>query len=383
MLSKREIAKLGLKQRIEQALVEPTAINQVPNDQPVHNRIQSTSASVHFQCPVNTVESADTVMETTSGNNNNDTNNAPILEGDDDEYGFSDEDQYSNQQVDDEDLEVYSPISSNIAKGTNVQKTLLEVLREWLANPTTLGITEEAITQLVRLIHLYKPTFGPNDLPRFPTTGKGIVKLPKKHFVHVKFRDLNEYRSDTKDFPEVVITKKIPVRSPPKRITETKVQPPSAVAGRNNEEDEDISDNNEEDNISLVSEQCDDSDSDDGRDGNLADSEGEGDEVEKPMLVDHLEDCDVEMVVGDDVNDADGVNKQMDDDENNKKLVSEMAYFGVENVLTGRNPGLLDHRGFQNVIKAIALLSDYCLSDFFVDKFFPKSSPNSYNVSRH
>jgi hypothetical protein len=65
----------------------------------------------------------------------------------------------------------------------------------------------------------------------------------------------------------------------------------------------------------------------------------------------------------------------------NNKTVQEMAYFGVENVLTGQNPGLLDQKGLENVLKALLVLNKHILSDFFVDKCFPNSSESNL-VSR-
>jgi hypothetical protein len=206
------------------------------------------------------------------------------------------------------------------------------------------------------------------------------VKLPKKHFANVKFRNLNEYRPVTDDFPEP-IKKTKPLRG----LAAKRVAGPSlpALLPLNDERsDEEESGDEEEDNISVISERCNSSDDD----GNAADTEcEEGQRRPKQTRMPPPQElaCQVEQVIVSDQKDADGVDRQMQVEAENNKTVQEMAYFGVENVLTGQNPGLLDQKGLENVLKALLVVNKHILSDFFVDKCFPNSSEsNLHQVAR-
>jgi hypothetical protein len=220
--------------------------------------------------------------------------------------------------------------------------------------------------------------------------------LPKKHFARIKFRDLNEYRPETDDFPEPVIVKRKRVRILSKTVTATAftMKEPTVSAQLPESELPDDSDD-EEDNVSIVSEfcssnseagdepdTCDKQDSENESDGNEADDES--DNEKSSQFEEEEEEEEVECIVQElNINDIDGVDQQMKDNEANNKLVQEMAYFGIEHVLTGRNPGLIDHRGFQNVLKAMLVLNNTILSDFFVDKCFPHPGDRNMVSLKH
>jgi hypothetical protein len=301
---------------------------------------------------------------------------ASIVEGEEEEYDFSDDDQNFIEEIDGaQDLDIDpSVVLYQESNCEQVRYTMLDVFRIWLGCPSTLPHTQQSFTGLFTLLHLHKPTMLPDNYKGLPRTGNGFLLLPKKYFENVKFRNLNEYRPKTDDFPEPKVSeKRIPIRRKLKPINKPPSQPNHLALVAQNEEQESESDSEEDDNISIVSERCNSSDDDD---GNAADSEGEG-AVERPRKLpnplQHL-DCEVEQVISSNLKDADGVDSQMQLEAENNKQIQEMAYFGIENVLTGRNPGLFDQKGFENVLKAMLVLNENILSEFFVDKCFPNSS---------
>jgi hypothetical protein len=305
----------------------------------------------------------------------------PFIDGDEDQYDIGSDDEQIIDEVDKKE-DVWEWEVENTAHQR--QKTMLEVFRAWLGCPQTLGITEAAFSQLFLLFQLYKPTISAEGWKKFPITGKGLVYLPKKHFANVKFRNLRDYQKDTDKFPDIVVMKKPAIRRVRKIITANALLTTNhpALSALNRlavvEKEDDESDGDDDDE-SVVSELCSSSDSDGDdviheNDGNEADCE-DNNENQKLIIESDEDECEVEEVaIDDDVDgvDVDGVDKQIQFDEANNKCVQEMAYFGVENVLIGKNPGLVDHRGFENVLKAMMVLNNTVLSDYFVNKCFDR-----------
>jgi hypothetical protein len=238
-----------------------------------------------------------------------------------------------------------------------------------LGSPSTLGITEASFGELLRRIHLYKPTFTPKDLNSFPKTGKGLVYLPKKHFVNIIFRDLHEYSRDTDDFANIAM-KEQPVNVVPNNTTET----PDDLAIPEMDLIAVIEQHHCSDDVDDVSDTrsvC----SEDDDDGNIADDESDADENEVTEFIENDAIIKEVLVIGD----VDGIDQQIKLIEENNKLIQEMAYLGIENVLVGKNPGLIDHRSYENVLKTMMVLNNSVLSGYFVDKLFTKT--NNLQVS--
>jgi hypothetical protein len=365
LLSPSEIRKLGLEQYLVEAIVVPRELPMCSDDRIMPTR--RLPGKVIFEVgPVDLPSNDVPPMD--------DSVAEPFESIPEREWEDFDEEQFLIEEVDTE--QQFNGFVNHLEQIDELhcsKKTLLEVFRLWLGFPETLGITEAAFSKLFELFQLYKPSFCEDDLRRFPKTGKGLVYLPKKHFANVRFRDLNEYCPATNDFPTQIMKPKGRVRQIPQKVTgriRTAIEPPAIPPTTKSTEES----SDEEDNVSVTSELCK-SGSDDEEivddDGNEADNEGDDN------VSNHSED---ELIVeeNNDPGDYDGVNAQMKQNEADNKFVQELAYFGIENVLTGKNPGLIDHRGFENVLKAMLVLNTSVLSDFFVDKCFP--NPKDINM---
>lgn len=208
------------------------------------------------------------------------------------------------------------------------RRSLDEILRDWLRSPCTLSVTQGMLDDLLRRFHHHQPTFGPQDLKKLPTTGKGLLKIPNRFYDKVVFRNLLNYNPVTNDFSlvnDVLI----------EESTNDETQEP---------------DINSDDSSSSIasSEDLDDADDD-------SDYVG-GDATPLVLVNDH------------------GVEAQLDFEEQNKKGVQDMAYLGIENVLCGRNPGVVGDCLLENALRAICASDKHALSDAIVDRLFEKEN---------
>jgi hypothetical protein len=380
-----EIVKLGVREYLLAASSMEHTVNNSCAD-----RITMNTCKI----PQNIRDNLESAIDSDSSSNHTSSLDDPhlaLLSGNQYDISIDDEEDYvtgfDEMEEEQMQLEECLAVSGDTSSFSRcVDKTLLQVFREWLGCPETLGITEAAFTKLFELMHFYKPTFTDADLKCFPTTGKGLVYLNPKYFENIKFRNLSEYREETDDYPEIVAQKKrVPVRKKvAMTIANVKLfaeRDNLAVAATNNSAAEAAagSDSDDEDKTSVRSVICNSSDDElcnigEQNDGNEADDDDDeennvfnkGPRNQSIPDLNEVE-CQVQEI---DLGDMDGVDKQMELDEENNKIKQEMAYFGIENVLTGKNPGLIDHSGFENVLKAMMVLNNTVLSDFFVDKCF-------------
>jgi hypothetical protein len=198
------------------------------------------------------------------------------------------------------------------------RKELADVISEWSVSLRNIGYSQASYDELFKLIHKYKPTFTKEDLKKFPKSGKGLCYLPEGCYKNITFRNLLDYDEETNDFPE-------------------------------NDYDDNSSTTS---SVSVNSRRSDDEDACD-----ADESDNELDEIAVLPAVDCYDR---------------GIEPQIALIEENKIAVQELAYFGIENVLTGKCPGILDCREYVNVLKAIATLDENALSDDMVNELFKK-----------
>jgi hypothetical protein len=201
-------------------------------------------------------------------------------------------------------------------------------------------VSQEAWTSMLRDIQNHKPTLTENDLKKLPKTGRGIDYLKKAYSKHILFRDLSEYDADADEFAYTDFSQDFDRWHHDVVVPDPMDESDEVDDGEDNDDSE-----MEEEPINympseevLADDECSDRETD----------RSEGAVFEKDVLID-MEKDDV---------DADGWNEQ------------GMCYFGIENVLMGRNPGMLDIRGYENALKAVATLQPDSLSEEIVDKLW-------------
>jgi hypothetical protein len=236
-------------------------------------------------------------------------------------------------------------------------KDLRTVMQEWHATPRALGTTQASMNDLLDLFHANDHIFAKGQLKNLWKTGKGMAQIPVRFYNDIRFRNLLDYRTETDDFISVAapINKKdkkkraviIPDDECDDSIENCAFQPEFGW----NDIIEDPSD--VESSIGDSEASSDDSgdDADDDSDYN-----GDGGQIRV---------CDI---------DIHGVEQQLKDDAANNRPIQEMAYFGIEKVLIGENPGIFDYGGYTNALRTIALLDDSAFSDRIVGDLF-KSLP--------
>jgi hypothetical protein len=223
--------------------------------------------------------------------------------------------------------------------------TLTQILKNFNTLPGV-KVANEGWTTVLKDIHKHKPKCETEEdvkkLPeriklffkKLPETGRGMTYLGKTSYDHILFRDLLEYEEEEDVFVDSPNTEDFD------RWHYEEIVPEPVL-----EDDEKTESDDDE---PLPANEHDDADDEGSEKG---DAELEGFFLEKDIDNDLKRDMDKH-------DDIDGWFGQ------------QTVYFGIENVLMGRNPGILDVQGYQNVLKAMALLEPTSLSKEIVDKLW-------------
>jgi hypothetical protein len=232
-------------------------------------------------------------------------------------------------------------------------------------------VSNEAWTILLRAVQKHKPTLTEDDLKEMPKTGRGITYLSKVLYDRMLFRDLTEYceeddmftTDDTchEDFEKW--HKDENVEDLLLSISDHDYSSDDEHHLQDQEEEEKGEEENNNDDESFPNEaesqdedqQADDEDSDKGEDDNPF----KGVEIERDIERDLLNDME---------NADDNIDGWFD---------QSTCYLGIENVLMGRNPGIVDIRGYENVLKVMATLNHNSLSDEIVDMLWDQTKESS------
>ena len=247
-------------------------------------------------------------------------------------------------------------------------RSLPKIIRDWSCSPETIGAPYRVFTDLLQRIHFHKPNFRyDKEKKNVPETGEGLCRLPKAEYANIKFRDLLLYSKEDNDFLEIEPSSTNNSERMPPRVnmgsragSETAAntaQSTTVAAADVDDGEEDIADSSSGSDDSSSS------------DDELA---AEGDDSDP----DYARNPGVPHRPEEVVHRGGGVEEQMTFEEESKKGYQQMAYFGIQNVLTGKNPGLRNDVLLVNTLKAIAVLNDKALSDEVVDFLFPDGTTN-------
>lgn len=252
-------------------------------------------------------------------------------------------------------------------------KSLSDIIHDWSSSPVTIGVAHVVYTDLLRRIHFHKPTFAPDDLKDLVKTGRGLCLLPKSAYENIKFRNLLLYDKVTNDFLDPVADEN---ENPPANNGTVEV-----MRCRANEEAAPVTraqtTNSTDIQTKLPVVDVNEFDDDDDGYSIDGDDEDEDDDDMETICVGEVEfdpsyagDGGVPLSIEEVAAVSDGVELQMQYEEENKVGVQEMAYFGIENVLTGIHPGLRNDMLLLNSIRALAVLEEGLMSDTFVNFLF-------------
>lgn len=243
---------------------------------------------------------------------------------------------------------------------TCVKRRFVDVLKEWVCGPANLGLPQSTLTDFCRLMHKHRPLLSEQDYKSIPQTGRGLVYVSKKHFDNIIFREMEDYRPEDDEFVGTGAYF-VPMKKKDEGISEDAVasaaelavvvedeEPPIDLVGGRDETESDIDDD------------------DVGDDDDIYEASGSSDDEQQPQPAPGK--ITVSAVSNDDY--ETGVNEQIAADKAKIMVSGSMTYFGIENVLLGRNPGVLDNRGLRKALKAIAILKEKALSDNFVKILF-------------
>jgi hypothetical protein len=264
-------------------------------------------------------------------------------------------------------------------------KDIRTVMSEFSATPYAISLPQAGYTDLFRRFFRNPHIFAEGQLDNLWKTGKGLTQIPQKFYAHIIFRNLLEYRPETDDFPPPPAPPKVKPKKKSKSCFVIPDDPLLSDCGSDSEEslsgasfcsvsdgekaavesDIELSENEDRSSCSSGDEADDDEELDKG--DVAAEKKDDDDEAKDP----NYKGDGGQIRVAD--LDIGGVEDQIAYDAINNRDIQEMAYFGIEKVLTGVNPGILDYQGYSNVLKAMAVLNDTTLSDALVVELFKKS----------
>jgi hypothetical protein len=222
-------------------------------------------------------------------------------------------------------------------------KNLRTVLQEWLATPAAMAIPQACVTDLLQRFHGNEHIFAKGQLDNLWKTGSGLARIPVRVYKDIKFRNLLDYRPETDDFPTPV----------PKISQAAKKKQSSNILPDDECDSNNKRDWNDEEGSGIESSSDDDSCRSSGAeadDDNDSDYKGDGGRIQ--------------------LRDEYGIEAQLQNDAVHNCPIQEMAYFGIEKVLVGENPGIFDYEGYTNALRTIALLDPNAFSDRLVGDLF-------------
>jgi hypothetical protein len=227
-------------------------------------------------------------------------------------------------------------------------KNLRNVLADWINDPRTLGISQISFTQLFQGLHDNPHIFAEGQLKNVWKTGSGATRVPAKMSKNILFRNLLDYRFEKDDFAPRAQTVSSPAVNKNQRsnVIPDDVSASAIIVDHSwiDEEDSEIESSSDDGSFSSGAEADDDS--------NDSDYNGDGGQIKV---------CEI---------DKHGVEAQIKDDAENNRAIQEMAYFGIEKVLLGENPGIFGYDGYTNALRVIALSNPNALSDRIVRDLF-------------
>jgi hypothetical protein len=208
-------------------------------------------------------------------------------------------------------------------------------------------VSNDAWTSFLRDVQKHKPTLNNKDLKQLPKTGRGLTYLKKKYYDHIVFRDLLEYEPDDDEFAYSNFSQDFD------RWHHEEIVPEPLLEFEDKDEEETVENAHDDEEIM---------DDDGGTTCNDVQTEDDADDECSEKDIDEIEGFLLEKDVQ--------IDMEKCDENEDGWLDQGMCYFGIENVLMGRNPGILDVRGYENVLKAIATLKPDSLSDEIVNKLW-------------
>jgi hypothetical protein len=231
-------------------------------------------------------------------------------------------------------------------------KDLRTIISEFYADPRTLGTTQAALGVLLRGCHKNEHVFSKGQLDNLWKTGSGAAKIPKRMYKNILFRDLLQFNPITKDFPlpepkSNQATKNRKQNSTPDYDEIRGSVDAEPIIWNSTIAESDIESDSDESYGS-----CNSGDEADDDDDNDSDYKGDGGRIKVSEI------------------DVHGIEPQLKNDAANNRTRQEMAYFGIEKVLLGENPGILDYDGYTNALRTIALVDSNAFSDRIVTDLF-------------